>query len=153
MQGIGERTHQAQLHGGHATVAVMTFPLQVLALALDERAETWSGLAMSWRTVPAQPNHGKPVVRAELESAAWLVQIMIWSTGEAELETVRLRDERIVNKRFYLTSRSDLDDLLDQLVRLLVHSEVPDAAIVQPDQRQSDGPPRTSSIDGGLTGA
>ena len=59
-------------NAGHATVAVVTFPLQLLASALDERAEAWSRLAMYWRTVPAQPNHGKPVVRAELESAAWL---------------------------------------------------------------------------------
>lgn len=103
---------------------------------------------MSWRTFPAQPNHGKPVVRSESESAAWLVQIMIWSTGEAELETVRLRDDRIVNKHYELTSRHDLDDLLDQLVRLLVEDKVPDAAIVQPEQRQSDGPPRTPSTDG-----
>jgi hypothetical protein len=113
----------------------------MLASALDERAEIWSGLAMSWRAFPAQPNHGKPVVRAELESAAWLVQIMIWSTGEAELETVRLRDDRIVNKHFDLTSGSDLDDLLDQLVRLLVHNEVPEEAIVQTEQQRSDGPP------------
>ena len=77
---------------------------------------------------------------------------MIWSTGEAELETVRLRDDRIVNKHFDLTSRSNLDDLLSQLVRLLVQNEVPDAAVVRPDQPQSDGPPRTSSINGGLTG-
>ncbi|MEV0900918.1 hypothetical protein [Actinoplanes sp. NPDC049802] len=60
---------------------------------------------------------------------AELVQIMIWSTGEAELETVRLRDDRIVNKHFDLTGRSNLDDLLDQLVRLLVCNEVPEEAI------------------------
>jgi hypothetical protein len=65
---------------------------------------------------------------------------MIWSTGEAELETVRLRDDRIVNKHFDLTSRSDLDDLLDQLVRLLAHNEVPEESIVQPEQQRSDGP-------------
>jgi hypothetical protein len=74
---------------------------------------------------------------------------MIWSTGEAELETVRLRDDRIVNKHFDLTSRSELDD---QLVRLLVQNEVPEAAVIRPEQPQSDGPPRTSSINDGLTG-
>jgi hypothetical protein len=108
----------------------VSFPLQVLASVVDEHVETWARLAMSWRTFPVQPNHGKPVVRAELESAAWIVQIMIWSTGEAELETIRLTDDRLVNKHYDLTSRNDLEVLLDELVRLLVHDETPDAAIV-----------------------
>lgn len=108
----------------------MSFPLRVLASAVDEHVEIWSRLAMSWRTFPVQPNHGKPVVRAELESTAWIVQIMIWSTGEAELDTIRLPDDRLVTKHYDLTSRSDLEVLLDELVRLVVHDETPDAAIV-----------------------
>jgi len=102
----------------------------MLAPAVEERTETWARLDMSRRAFPIQPNHGKPVVRVELESRAWLVQIMIWSSGEAELETIRLSDDRIVNKHYDLTSRDDLNVLLDELVRLLVQDEVPDAAVV-----------------------
>ncbi len=108
----------------------MTFPLQTLAPAAEERAETWASLDISRRAFPIQPNHGKPVVWVELESAAWLVQIMIWNSGEAELETIRLTDDRIVNKHYDLTSRDDLSVLFDELVRLLVRDEVPDTAVV-----------------------
>jgi hypothetical protein len=104
--------------------------LQILAPAIEERAETWARLDMSRRAFPIQPNHGKPVVRVELESAAWLVQIMIWNSGEAELETIRLTDDRTVNKHYDPTSRDDLNALLDELVWLLVQDEVPDAAVV-----------------------
>ena len=114
---------------GRAIVAVVTFPLKILAPAVEERAETCDGLEMSRRAFPIHPNHSKPVVRVELASAAWLVQIMIWNSGEAELETIRLTDDRIVNKHYDLTDRDDLIVLLDELVRLLVRDQVPDAAV------------------------
>lgn len=114
---------------GRAIVAVVTFPLPILAPAVEQRSETWTRLEMSRRMFPIQPNHGKSVVRVELESAAWLVQIMIWNSGEAELETIRLTDDRIVNKHYDLTSREDLSVLLDELVRLLVQDQVPNAAV------------------------
>jgi hypothetical protein len=134
---------------GRAIVAVVTYPLQILAPVVEERAETWATLDMSRRAFPIQPNHGKPVVRAELECAAWLVQIMIWNSGEAELETIRLTDDRIVNKHYDLTSRDDLNALLDELVRLLIQDELPGAAVVfhapGPPARQGDTAPRASS--------
>ena len=126
---IGTRGHR-RWGRGRAIVAVVTFPLQILASAVEERDETWERLNMSRRAFPIQPNHGKPFVRVELESRAWLVQIMIWSSGEAELETIRLTDDRIVNKHYDLTNRDDLNVLLNELVRLLVQDEAPDAAVV-----------------------
>jgi hypothetical protein len=135
-----------------AIVAVVTFPLQMLARAVEQRAETWARLEMSRRMFPIQPNHGKPVVRVELESAAWLVQIMIWNSGEAELETIRLTDDRIVNKHYDLTSRDDLSVLLDELVRLLVQDQVPDAAVTShvpgsPTQQRNTAPSASSDGD------
>ena len=53
---------------------------------------------MRWHTRPIQPNYGKPVVTVDFESSAWLADVRISVTGEAELATVRLADERIVNK-------------------------------------------------------
>jgi hypothetical protein len=70
------------------------------------------------------------VVSSEFESAAWLAQIIIWSTGEAELETVRIADNRIVNKHYDLTSLNALSTLLDEFVALLVEDRVPDGAFV-----------------------
>jgi hypothetical protein len=67
-------------------------------------------------------------------------------SGEAELETIRLTDDRSVNKHYDLTSRHDLNVLLDELIRLLVQHEVPDAAVVLhapgPSARQGDTAPR-----------
>ena len=34
----------------------------------------------------------------EFESTTWLAAIMVWDTGEAELTTVRLADDTMVNK-------------------------------------------------------
>jgi hypothetical protein len=105
--------------------AVVTFPLEILGPTVEGRAAAWSRLDMSRRVLPIQPNDGKPVVQVELASAAWLVQMMIWSRGEAELETIRMIDHRVVNKHYDLTGPDDLGMLLDELVRLLVHDEVP----------------------------
>lgn len=122
--------HRRPKTAQRAIVAVVTFPLHILAPAIAERAGTWAELEMAWQAFPIQRNHGKPVVRCVLESAAWLAQIMIWSSGEAELETIRLIDDWVVNKHYELSGRGDLDMLLDELVRLLVQREVPAAAVV-----------------------
>ncbi|SCG66384.1 hypothetical protein GA0070613_4149 [Micromonospora inositola] len=85
---------------------------------------------MRWHTRSVEPNHGKPVVSTELESSAWLAEIMIWGTGEAELATVRLADDRVVNKHYELAGRSDLEALLNDLIDLLVDDRIPAAAVV-----------------------
>jgi hypothetical protein len=51
-------------------------------------------------------------VSVEFESSAWLAEVMIWVTGEAELATVRLVDEGIVNKHYELVCNGDLEVLL-----------------------------------------
>ncbi|WP_165945089.1 hypothetical protein [Micromonospora sp. KC723] len=48
----------------------MTFPPEVLSIAVAARAETWAHLEMRWHTRPIQPNYGKPVVSVEFESSA-----------------------------------------------------------------------------------
>ena len=113
-----------------AIVAGVTFPLEALSAAVTARVETWARLEMRWHTRPIQPNYGKPVASVELESSAWLVGVIIWVTGEAELETVRPADGRIVNKHYELASRGDLEVLLDELVDLLVDDRIPGAAVV-----------------------
>ncbi|MFY1633569.1 hypothetical protein ACN27F_09845 [Solwaraspora sp. WMMB335] len=113
-----------------AIVVGVAFPLDALSDAVLARTETWSSLTVSWHTRPIEPNHGKPIVISELESASWIAEIAIWSTGEAELATVRLADDRIVNKHYDLHSVGDLERLLDELVALLTEDRIPEAAIV-----------------------
>jgi uncharacterized protein len=108
----------------------VTFALEELAAAVSARAATWSGLDLGWHVRPAEPNHGKPVVGAELRSATWHVEIMVWVTGEAELETVRLADERTVNKHYELADHGGLEILLDELIGVLVDDRIPGAALM-----------------------
>jgi hypothetical protein len=84
-------------------VTGVTFPLESLPAAVTARAETWATLGISWRVHPVEPNHGNAVIIGEFESAAWLGDILIWITGEAELETIRLADGRSINKHYDLT--------------------------------------------------
>jgi hypothetical protein len=68
----------------------VTFPLKAVSTTVAARVETWTRLQMHWRTRPIQPNHGKPTVSVEIESSAWLAEVMIWVSGEAELATTGL---------------------------------------------------------------
>jgi hypothetical protein len=115
----------------------VTFPLPVLSAAIAARAEIWTSLRISWSIRPIDPNHGKAVIVSEFQAADWLGDISIWTTGEAELETVRLTDDRMVNKHCDLTGPADLETLLDELISLLADDRVPTDAVVT----QAPGPP------------
>nr|BFE71969.1 hypothetical protein GCM10020092_052700 [Actinoplanes digitatis] len=109
---------------------VVNFPLDALGLAVSARAETWERLGLEWRIRPVAPNHGKPVVVSEFESATWLGSVLIWISGEAELDAVRVSDDRAISKHYDLTGLDDLEVLLGELGALLTASRVPDAAFV-----------------------
>jgi hypothetical protein len=111
-------------------IAAVTFPLEELPSVIQERASTWAALGLRQRLRPVHPNHGKAVTGVEFESAEWLVEVTIWDSGEADLDTVRLTDDRVVNKTYRLADLRDLNGLLDDLVRLLAHDELPPAAVV-----------------------
>jgi hypothetical protein len=102
-------------------VTGVTFPLESLPAAVTARAETWATLGLSWRLHPVEPNHGKAIVIGKFESEAWLGDILIWITGEAELETIRLADDRAINKHYDLTHLADLNVLMDELGALQDH--------------------------------
>lgn len=116
----------------------MTFPLEVVPTAVTARTEAWARLEMRWHTHPIQPNHGKPVVSVEFESSAWLAEIMIWVTGEAEMATIRRTDGMTVNKHYELADRDELEVLLDELLDLVVDDRIPGAAIVAPVARNDE---------------
>jgi hypothetical protein len=78
----------------------VTFPLESLPAAVTARTETWAALDVVWRVHPINPNHGKSTIISEFESETWLGNILIWISGEAELETIRLTDDRVVNKHY-----------------------------------------------------
>ncbi|MEU8609455.1 hypothetical protein AB0C29_15785 [Actinoplanes sp. NPDC048791] len=110
----------------------MDFPLRELAPALTARAGAWERLGLAWAIGPVLPNWGKAVVKAEFESAELVGDLMIWVSGEAELSTIRLPDDRMVNKHYDLTTVDDLEVMLDELVLLRTDGIAPAAAVVGP---------------------
>ena len=92
---------------------------------------------------PASGFLGKAFVDARFESAAWIVEIAMWSSGDAELTTVHVPDDRVVNKHYDLTGTADLAVLLDELTALLLRDEVPAAAVAF--HASNGGPPRPAS--------
>ncbi|MFC3994075.1 hypothetical protein [Actinoplanes siamensis] len=108
----------------------MNFPLDELRPAVTARAETWERLGLEWEIRPVAPNHGKPVVVSGFESAAWLGSLLIWISGEAELDAVRVADNHAVSKHYDLTGLDDLEVLLGELDALLTDGRAPDAAVI-----------------------
>lgn len=82
-----------------------------------------------WQLKPISSNYGKPVVMGAFESPAWIGDMIVWITGEAELGTVRLADGWNVNKHYDLVSSTDLGRALDELVALVAEGSVPDEAV------------------------
>jgi hypothetical protein len=103
--------------------------LEALGPAVRDRAAVWVRLGVIWEIQPVAPNHGKAVVEARFESPAWMGDLMLWVTGEAELATVRRADGRIVNKHYDLLVPNDLNTILDELVALLSDASTPESAV------------------------
>ncbi|MEV4350151.1 hypothetical protein AB0J83_37315 [Actinoplanes sp. NPDC049596] len=108
----------------------MDFPVEALGPAVAARAGAWARLGVGWRVRPVTPNHGKPMVAGEFESATWTGHLLVWVSGEAELDAVRLDDERVVSKHYDLAGPADLEVLLGELDALLAAGRLPDAAAV-----------------------
>jgi hypothetical protein len=106
--------------------AVPDFFPAMLAPAVAARAAIWSHFGLAWQTGPVSPNHAN----STFESPDWIADIAVWSTGETELATVRLTDDRMVNKHYDLTGPADLEVLLDDWEALLRTGRVPPAAVV-----------------------
>src|SRR4051794_11120360 len=94
---------RSQQSDDHVMVTDVTFPLESLRAAVTARAETWATLGLSWRLHPVEPNHGKAIIIGKFECDAWLGDILIWISGEAQLETIRLADGCSINKHYDLT--------------------------------------------------
>jgi hypothetical protein len=107
----------------------VSFDLELFALGVRARSDTWSALRVAWQVKPVEPNHGKPVVAGTFESVAWLAEMTVWITGEAELAAGRLGDGWIVNKHYDLASSDDLEVALGELASLIAGGSVPSGAV------------------------
>jgi hypothetical protein len=107
----------------------VSLDLELFALGVQAKTATWSALRVVWQVKPVEPNHGKPVVAGTFESVAWLAEMTVWITGEAELAAVRLGDGWNVNKHYDLASSDDLELALSELASLIAGASVPGGAV------------------------
>lgn len=104
------------------------FDLESLAVALRSQSQRWEALGGSWHVHPVREDGDKLRVGASFESVAWLADITVWSTGEAELAAARAMDDRTLIKRYRVTNRDELAHLLDELAALVEGGSIPPSA-------------------------
>lgn len=103
--------------------------MKTLPVAIAARAGAWTRAAMAWKTRPVSPNHGKALIISEFQSEHWMGDIAVWASGEAEFQSVRLSDNRIINKHYDLTGTADVDRMLDEVTALLTEGRTPPGAV------------------------
>ena len=108
----------------------MTLDPASLALRIESKAELWRSLEVVWHAGPVQPNYGKAVAVASFESSAWAGELLVWETGEAELETLRLADGWVVNKHYDFETGEAIDPALDELATLIHEGISPRGALL-----------------------
>ncbi|MBL7261167.1 hypothetical protein [Paractinoplanes lichenicola] len=107
----------------------MDFPLEKLPDAIAARADTWTRAALVWQTRPVSPNHGTATIISDFESEAWMGTVIIWATGETEFQSIRLADDRIINKHYDLCGPEDLDRMMTEIATLIADNHIPPGAI------------------------
>lgn len=103
----------------------MTFDLTALGSQVRERAAELDALGLAWTPGPIHPNYGKAMTSADFEGAGWLAQILIWETGETDLETIQTTSGLVVNKHYDLESTTAVDTVIAELAALVRDGTIP----------------------------
>ena len=101
-----------------------------LASAVAARADDWNTLALQVTVKPESPNHGKAVTLARFENEKWLAIVMVWETGELQLELARTTDGWRVAKHYDITEAAQLDGVLTDLISAIRTGDAPFDAVV-----------------------
>lgn len=107
----------------------MTFALTDFESRLRHRQSDWIALSVDVTVRPVEPNHGKAVTGAEFDNGEWLASVLVWETGELDLDAARTADGRLVAKHYDLGSSAELDQVFAELVALLRDGSVPAGAV------------------------
>jgi hypothetical protein len=59
-----------------------------------------------WNVKPIAPNHGKALVVSEFESTAWLGDLAVWVTGEADLSVGQKVVDRCISTSWCSSAQS-----------------------------------------------
>jgi hypothetical protein len=106
----------------------VAFDLEMFAPRVRQHAGEWDALGLDWSVGPIRPNHGKATTSATFENDEWTAEVLIWATGQTELGTLRLRDQKVINKHYDLMTSADLDMVIDEVLRLLRDGHIPSNA-------------------------
>lgn len=106
----------------------MAFELQTFEPAIRTLRWEWDALRLRWTVWPISPNHGKAVTRAEFEGAGWLASVIVWETGELELDAARVADGWVVAKHYDVVGNG-LDAVLAELIALVRDEAPPSGAM------------------------
>ncbi|TIC82589.1 hypothetical protein [Nocardioides sp. GY 10127] len=106
----------------------MSIDLAAFEPAVHRFADAWATCGAVWTVKPIDPNHGKALTLAEFDSDSWLASVILWETGELDLDAGRKVDGWLVAKHFDLKTPDELDGVLDELLSLLRDGAVPSQA-------------------------
>lgn len=91
--------------------------------------EHWGALEAAVAVSPICPNHGKAATSAKTDSVGWLASVIVWETGELDVDTGRKADGWLVTKHDNLGSPDGLDEVLVELIALLRDGLLPPEAM------------------------
>lgn len=89
----------------------------------------WAALAYEVTIKPISPNYGKPVTLAEFVGTDWLASVIVWETGELDLDAGRVADGWLVSKHYDLERVDQLDEVFGELAALFRDGDVPPDAM------------------------
>ena len=116
--------------------AGVTFDLSTLDPSVQRRVADWDALALNVTVTPVSPNHGKAVAQADFVNAEWSATVIVWETGELELELGRLRDGWRMAKHYEVENQAQLDSVFEELIAAGRDGVAPKGAVIwRADQR------------------
>jgi hypothetical protein len=97
--------------------------------AIRARAGDWEAVGATWIVKPVSPNYGKSVTLVEFETGGWLAGVIVWATGELDLDAGRKSDGWLVSKHYDLETENEFDAVFAEVLALLRDGEVPQSAM------------------------
>ena len=89
---------------------------ELRAWFVDQQATlTLRGLTVKLGASP-EDSRDKPSLCLDIDSPSRLGQLILWSSGEAELQLANMASGKVVTRHYDITSRTALDDALESLL-------------------------------------
>jgi hypothetical protein len=104
--------------------------LEAFRSRIRDHAAQWDELQLEWSVSASEGYPSKPSTFATFDGAGRISQVVVWVTGELDVDTIRVEDGLVVNTHYDLESIADLDTALDELLALLRRGKIPRDAFV-----------------------